>query len=689
MKTITTLLLSIFFCLPILAQSDFADKKYYLIDSLVLDDLSNSDSLIIEQNLKKYHDSKTDTAKLYFLEQIIANSWNQLVWVKYNETLYKECNELINTSTDAKVIKKVKYFLAIHYGNNGYLQDIQGNFDKALAQYNKSLELFIQVEALDGIANIYHALAGIYDVKGDVKKAIDTYQEAIKVAEKANDYSLLAAIFNNVGVLQQDNKEYDLALANFNKAIEIAKKINDKRKLGNTLNKKAIIFFQLNQFAEAKSLQKKAKAYLEEVDANEDILQNKMLEANIFLKEQKYDSTLLTANEIVKIAEKYEILEINFSGLYTIAKVLFLEKKYSSAYTKAKEALQIAKQTERISHLSKINKLLSDITYSQNKFKESRDYFNHFNTWSDSILNDKTKSEAIKLSLKYDYQKQKEIDDLKSQQEIEIAEEKAQRNLSLLIAALALTLLIGVVSAFLLYRAKQKKQQELLALKLVERTKQFELEKEVLVSKLKALRSQMNPHFIFNLLNSIQHLVLKGDIENAYNFINQFAGLVRNVLDYSDKEKIWLSEELQLLQVYLKLEKLRFNDNLEYEIIEKNTDKDVLIPPMLIQPFIENALVHGLLHKENSRQLKVTIAVEDVLVCTIEDNGIGRKKAKEIRQRQRGNHKSFSTAAIEKRFAILSDYYKEELGYTYYDLPPSNAMTTQVVLRIPYDVSLR
>lgn len=203
-------------------------------------------------------------------------------------------------------------------------------------------------------------------------------------------------------------------------------------------------------------------------------------------------------------------------------------------------------------------------------------------------------------------------------------------------------------------------------------------------SKLTAIQSQMNPHFVFNALNSIQHLVIKGDTDNAYNYITRFANLVRRTLDYSDKETISIIQEIELLDVYLELEKLRFKVDFEYEF-EKVKIRDVQTPPMLIQPFIENALVHGLLHKEGEKRLKVYLELkEDYLICKVEDNGIGRDEAKKIRHRQRGDHKSFALNAIDNRFRILNEYSGIKLGYYYEDFPVDNGgIVTRVTLTIP------
>lgn len=207
---------------------------------------------------------------------------------------------------------------------------------------------------------------------------------------------------------------------------------------------------------------------------------------------------------------------------------------------------------------------------------------------------------------------------------------------------------------------------------------------ELNASKLTAIQSQMNPHFIFNSLNSIQDLILKGDVEHSYSYITTFSNLVRRTLNYSEKDFIDFDQELKLLELYLSLEKLRFKKDFDYTIHTDQLEEDVMIPPLLIQPFVENALVHGLLHKEGEKRLSVSFHLEDVLICVIEDNGIGREAARAIRQRQRSDHESFSGKAIHRRFEILGNVFGGQFGYSYEDLSENGIPSgTRVTLRIP------
>lgn len=205
---------------------------------------------------------------------------------------------------------------------------------------------------------------------------------------------------------------------------------------------------------------------------------------------------------------------------------------------------------------------------------------------------------------------------------------------------------------------------------------------QVNTSKITAIQSQMNPHFIFNALNSIQALVLKGDTDNTYGFINKFSHLMRRTLTNSDKTSISLDEEMELLQSYLELEKLRFRENFNYAI-ECAVDEEIFIPPMLIQPFVENAIIHGLLHKDGRKDLSIQFEIEEKsLVCTIIDNGVGRERAKEISRKRHRDHDSFATRSIENRLNLLKEKHGTNLGYVFEDCLDESAQVIGTKLRV-------
>lgn len=207
---------------------------------------------------------------------------------------------------------------------------------------------------------------------------------------------------------------------------------------------------------------------------------------------------------------------------------------------------------------------------------------------------------------------------------------------------------------------------------------------EVAHLQLKSLKAQMNPHFMFNAMNSIQNLVLKGDKHEAYQYLSKFSSVVRENLNMSEKSFVSFDEEFSLLQKYLELEKLRFRTDFEYELVGADKMEDIYIPAMIIQPFVENAIKHGLLHKiEGNKKLCIEFIQDDVFKCIITDNGVGLEKSKVIKTINDENHTSFSTQAIKNRLELLKDFYKTDIGFEY--LPVKNG--TKVLVKIPYTLT--
>ncbi|MCB9363871.1 MAG: histidine kinase [Flavobacteriales bacterium] len=211
-------------------------------------------------------------------------------------------------------------------------------------------------------------------------------------------------------------------------------------------------------------------------------------------------------------------------------------------------------------------------------------------------------------------------------------------------------------------------------------------EKKMVELELKALRSQMNPHFIFNTLNSIQNYIALNDFKNSNKYITQFARLIRTVLNLSEKNMITIQEEIDVLKMYMDLERMRFDKQFDYQIkISDEIDNDYdKIPSMLLQPYVENAIWHGLMNKGEIGQIKIEIQLkENYLCCSIEDNGIGRKKAAEISANRKIAHKSVGMSITKERLDLISS---TDLNINIIDIVNSVGVEigTKVIVKIPY-----
>ncbi|GAB5565843.1 MAG: hypothetical protein Wins2KO_29060 [Winogradskyella sp.] len=212
--------------------------------------------------------------------------------------------------------------------------------------------------------------------------------------------------------------------------------------------------------------------------------------------------------------------------------------------------------------------------------------------------------------------------------------------------------------------------------------------KKLILSQLENLRSQMNPHFIFNALNSIQEYIVMNEKDLASSYLVKFSRLIRIYLDHSREDEILLSQEIKALEIYLELEKIRFEEVLQYEI--KVSDQiiaaDIKIPSLFIQPYVENAIKHGLLHKENDRRLTIEFGINmhnQVLTCIVTDNGIGVEASKEINSKRYPSHKSFATSANEKRVVLLNTDRKQKISVSVISLKTESSNGTKVLINIP------
>lgn len=246
---------------------------------------------------------------------------------------------------------------------------------------------------------------------------------------------------------------------------------------------------------------------------------------------------------------------------------------------------------------------------------------------------------------------------------------------------------IAAIIAFLAYwlyryRVSQVKKKQKL---------KSDYEKKLANVEMSALLAQMNPHFLFNSLNSIDSYIIRNESKKASEYLNNFARLMRLILQNSRSNYISLKDELDALDLYLQMESLRFKDKFSYSIaVDKDVDvNSIVIPPMLIQPYVENAIWHGLMHKANGEAGKVELRLSkegDELLCEIQDNGIGRKKAAELKAQKQTNHKrSMGMQITQDRIEIINKLYNINASVHIYDVEDEKGQPggTKVKLTIP------
>ena len=399
---------------------------------------------------------------------------------------------------------------------------------------------------------------------------------------------------------------------------------------------------------------------------------------------QSYDQEIKTRKEIIKdiaVIEKDSVIanESNITKQkqnYKIGNAYFLQKEYKEAIPYLEKSIEEADKKEDLIVKKDATKKLTDVYVESGNFSEAKLMFDEYVKTVDQLYIKKEQeiSQAARFN-KSIAEKQNRITTLETDRkltlsQVELSEEK-NKSQQLIIYSLIGGLFLLAVTAYLMFKyiKQQKLANNLLALK--------------------SLRSQMNPHFIFNALNSVNSFIATNDERTANKYLSDFSKLMRAVLENSEEDFIPLQKEIELIELYTKLEHFRFKDKFEYTInIDKTIDIEAYqIPPMLLQPYIENAVWHGLRYKNDMGLLEISITKKQkgVIAITIADNGIGRKKSNSLKTQNQQKHNSKGLGNIKKRVSILNQMYKDKVDVYIDDNTTEGDVGTKVVVTLKKD----
>lgn len=551
---------------------------------------------------------------------------------EYNTLALKN---LIYTATERT---KLLGFELLHAGflfRESLIETIQGNYGNGMRLAKEALVLFAKHNSIHASA-CYNSIGGLVCYEGDYETAIEYLHKAFAIGELfpdsphykenlCNNNLMLGNIYITMGDFDQG--EYYCKLA-----LDIAGQEH-------YISTEIYACLNLSKISRKRNNYDEAFAYLEQA-----------------LESSKANSAYnLEALTEVKIAETYNELG-----------------NYDAALVNYENAEKLALRQNLSDWLLKTYKGIYQLHASKGNLVEASNYQQKYIDLFEIRKKIEKEEEVHLLQVKFKLnEKNAQIRSLAVEKN---HEQERNRLLQVAITVAITGIILLVIIIFLsLNRLRLRRKINL------ERQ-----EKDLSMYQLTALKSQMNPHFTFNALNSIQDLILKEKTEESYTYISKFAHLMRQTLQHSDKDFISISDELAAITLYLELEQLRFQGDLKVDF-ETNGIKDISIPPLLIQPFIENAIKHGLLHKKGPKHIHVDFKLKDHLVCTIRDNGIGRKAAQEIQQRRAQSHTSFAQKSIEDRFKLLRKIYGKSIGVTYIDVESDSVSAgTTIILSMPY-----
>lgn len=616
----------------------FAQKKKF--DSYS-DFKSRSSQTSITQLLRDAESTKKDnpTQALSFVQEALGMSLSQGDVV--NEArcylLIGEINEQINEWTLAlENYTKAYQLLAVRYASS--------------TEYSRTLR---------GLGNTYLKLAN-YD------QALNYYNQTLALRLSATEKAERQLDISEVHFQKGD---YAQALSQVEE-IKINQKVGDDVLLGKIQNQKAKIYARTNNVDQANTLYKSSQQNIRSAGnaapaKEEEALKNTKEEISEVLREQKrYDEDISLRNQSIDFNLESKNLGEASKDKIELSKSLAAKGETNEAIQQLKEAAILA---DSVSNPKEQAAAYLNLATLYEKNGRTGDALKTYQKYSEAVSRTEQQTEINQQQKAELIRKQKEIETLSNEV---VSGQRAEQTLlqqqQLVIYGLLALIVIILITSYFIYKNAQasKRANQLLALK--------------------SLRGQMNPHFIFNALNSVNQFISQNDERSANKYLSEFSKLMRLVLENSQEDFIPLQKEEEIISLYVKLEHYRFRDKFDYTItIDEELNKETIqLPPMLIQPYIENAVWHGLRYKEDKGKLALSFERHNgSMKVIIADDGIGRKKSAQLKTDNQKKHNSTGLKNIEERLQILNTVYKTNYTVTIEDLAADSG--TRVIISIP------
>jgi two-component system LytT family sensor kinase len=588
----------------------------------------------------------------------------------------------------------------------GVILEMQGRSKEALQIY-KVLERYYLEEKNDvDLGDIYYCLAGVYKTLSQYNISLNYMLRSTEYRAKVNDERNLARNYDGIAVLMEFGDRYKEAIPYYLKAISINKKLNTKYSLAGNYNKLTRCWMRVNPdyknnlkkineyealfkyalklsnesevpIQQAYSLASLGGLMLTKSDLNKDDKQKYLLEAEMYLKKA----------ETIQVGHDFKLEYVVLCNY-----LIDLNKRNNKANLVeyyANKKLALAKDIDNLYEIKQAAIALKEFYLKQNNSKKAFEMAELIISTNESIKEENIKNDYLKTEFNYETEK-KEAAIKELEQQNKIASLQSKQKSMVLYSIIGLAITIALLTYFLFTRYKAKKQNELLKTKLEDAELLLIEKQKAADSEIKAIKSQMNPHFFYNALNSIQGYIYSGDKENAAKSLGLFSDLSRSILESSRNTEISLHDEMELLENYLKLETMRL-PKIKYNIqtSENINLHDIHIPAMILQPLVENAVKHGLANKQGEGFLSIMFEEKNnKLYINIQDDGIGRDAAADIGKRMIKKSASFSTEANISRIELLNANKTDKITQDIIDKKDNqgNAAGTIVKLVIPIEL---
>jgi len=603
--------------------------------------------------------AKTDTARVNFYNHLSSE--------------YKTSNAdsvAFYAQKAASLSTKINYKigLADAFVNNGNAALISGNYKSALAYFQKAQTVYANLidknsdhkRAKNGLARAHASSGIVYSESSDYYMALENYQSALKIYRENGEKINISKALNNIGIVYKAQQNYPKALEYLQEAQKIQQEIKERNRAV-TLTNIGVIYFETGDYPSAFQYYKQAEnLFLKEENKRGFALLNNYL-GDYYQKQNDIEKAKSYYQRSLDLSEEMQNKFGASLALYNIGRLYSNEKKYTEAMPLAQKSLDYAKAIGVLDQTYHSEKLVSELYGFLGKPIESLEHYKNYVTARDSITNQESSKKFAQAELNFEYEKKEAI-----------LLEKNKRQTQFIIFSI-LGVLLLLILALVIYNRRQVKRR-------------LTLQKEVAEYEQKALHLQMNPHFVFNCLGAISSFIVQNGTDSALKYLSKFSKLMRLTLEYSKGSLIPIDKEIESLQNYLELEQLRFHNKFTFHIQSSaRVEFNMGLPPLLIQPFVENAILHGMVPKEGSGRIDVDFDVQNgQLVCTVTDDGIGLAESKHLKENSVTAHKSMALEITKKRLEIMESTTSRSAQIDIEELENNHKKSgTKVTLRLP------
>jgi len=533
-----------------------------------------------------------------------------------------------------------------------------GNANIMFSKYTEALKSFTNAQAIyeemlktadkknvrdikDGLGRAYGSIGVVCSEQNNYAKALEYYFKALKIYEDIREEEIVGVASNNIGIVYESQKEYGKALEYFNKAEWIQKKTGDYESLGITITNIGNIHLARNEFDKALQSFNKAKKILEEHKVQSSLahLYNNL--GNYYSRRDDYANAEKNYNSALAIYEETGEKNGAATSLVKLGSLYAQQNKNDGAIKYLQKSADIANEIGVPELVMESEKELSELYEKMGNTAQSLSHYKKYSDARESINNNENIKAMVREEMNYEFERKAALQKVENEKKMAVYSEQAKRHrMQILFTVLFALLLFGI--AFLVYSRLQLK-------------KRLTLQRDLAEYEQKALHLQMNPHFVFNCLGSISSFIVQNGTDSAIKYLAKFSKLMRLTLEYSKESLIPIDKEIEGLQNYLELEQLRFNQMFEFSITkDHHIEDDMAIPPLLLQPFVENAIIHGIVPKKVKGNIYIDFRLDkDKLVCTITDDGMGINRSKKLKENSVTVHKSMALEITRKRLEVI------------------------------------